>query len=82
MSSSDPCKCEDQKPGYGGMCKTCGKECFRQEEESSDWCAEHQTNEPHNDYRCWSCHDIVLYRRDHKPSCQFYSDPLFVGRQS
>lgn len=71
MSSSDPCKCEDQKPGYGGMCKTCGKECFAQEEE------------PHHDYRCRECKNLVLYRIDHKPECIHYpKDIPFIGRMS
>ena len=29
VSSSDPCKCEDQNPGYGGMCKNCGNPYWR-----------------------------------------------------
>jgi hypothetical protein len=72
VSSSDPCKCEDQNPGYGGMCKTCGKECFRQEQEPDD-----------NPYRCRECLNLALYRIDHKPTCIYYpKHPAFIGRES
>jgi len=75
MSSSDPCKCEDQNPGYGGMCKNCGKECFRQEEEAPPGLP--------NPYTCRECGNIALYRIDHQPSCIHYpTHSAFIGRSS
>jgi DNA-directed RNA polymerase subunit RPC12/RpoP len=70
MSSQDPCKCEEQRPGYGGMCKTCGKECFRQEMDD-------------HPYRCRECGNLAMYRSDHQPSCVHYpTHAAFHGRES
>lgn len=77
MSSEDPCKCEATDPGYGGICKHCGKECFRQEGDAEG------PEEEYNPYRCYECRNLVLYRVDHKPECKFFvSNNPFIGRSS